>query len=143
MELRRGDCGIHRARSLLHALFVAFGALALLLAAIGIYGVVAYAVGQRTQEIGVRMTLGASGADVLRMIVVGGMRPVLAGVAIGTGLSAALTRLLSGQLYEISAMDPAAYAGALAVLVGAAAVACYVPARRAVRIDPIAALRDS
>jgi predicted permease len=124
------------------ALFVAFGGLALLLAAIGIYGVVAYSVGQRTQEIGVRLALGASAANVLRMIVGGGMRPVLLGAAIGTASAAALTRVLSSQLYGITATDPAAFAGALTTLVATAALACYVPARRAVRIDPIAALRD-
>jgi predicted permease len=124
------------------ALFVVFGGLALLLAAIGIYGIVAYSVGQRTQEIGVRMTLGASAADVLRMIVGGGMRPVLLGAAIGTASSAALTRVLNSQLHGVTATDPGAFAGALTLLIGAAALACYVPARRAMRISPIAALRD-
>ena len=123
-------------------LFVAFGGLALVLAAIGIYGVVAYSVGQRTQEIGVRMSLGASAADVLRMVVGSGMRPVLVGVAIGTGSAAALTRVLASQLYGVSATDPAAFAAALTVLIAAAVLACYVPARRAMRIDPIKALRD-
>jgi predicted permease len=124
------------------ALFVGFGGLALLLAAIGIYGVVAYAVGQQTQEIGVRMALGASAADVLQMILGRGMRPVLLGAAIGIGSAAALTRVLNSQLYGVTATDPGAFAGAVTLLIGAAALACYVPARRAMRISPIAALRD-
>jgi predicted permease len=123
-------------------LFVAFGGLALVLAAIGIYGVVAYSVGQRTQEIGLRMTLGARRGDVLRMVVGKGMRPVLIGMAIGVTSAIALTRVLASQLYGISATDPAAFAMAVLVLISAAALACYVPARRAVRIDPIAALRS-
>ena len=121
-------------------LFVAFGGLALVLAAIGIYGVVAYSVGQRTQEIGVRVSLGASAADVLRMVIGSGMRPVLVGVAIGTASSPPWSPVLASQLYGVSTMDPAAFAAALTVLI--AALARDVPARRAVRIDPIRALRD-
>ena len=111
-------------------------------AAIGVYGVLAYSVGQRIPEIGVRMALGAGTADILRMVVGGGMRLVIAGIAIGALSSLLLTRALQSQLYEVSATDPLAFAAALAVLTGVALLACYIPALRATRINPVAALRS-
>jgi ABC-type antimicrobial peptide transport system permease subunit len=124
------------------ALFGMFGGLALLLAAVGVYGMLAYSVGERTQEIGVRMALGARAADVLRMVVGGGMLLVGTGVAFGALSSLLLTRVLKSQLYGVSATDPLTFVMALAVLTAVALLACYFPARRATRIDPIAALRD-
>jgi ABC-type antimicrobial peptide transport system permease subunit len=122
-------------------LFLLFGGLALGLAAIGVYGVLAYSVGQRIPEIGVRMALGAGTADVLRMLVGGGMRLVVIGIALGTLASLLLTRALGSLLYEVSATDPLAYVMALVVLTAVALLACYLPARRASRTDPVTALR--
>jgi ABC-type antimicrobial peptide transport system permease subunit len=122
-------------------LFLLFGGLALGLAAIGVYGVLAYSVGQRIPEIGVRMALGAGTVDVLRMLVGGGMRLVVIGIALGTLASLLLTRALGSLLYEVSATDPLAYVMALAVLSAVALLACYLPARRASRTDPVTALR--
>jgi putative ABC transport system permease protein len=103
--------------------------------------VLAYSVGQRIPEIGVRMALGAGTADVLRMVVGGGMRLVVTGVAIGALASLLLTRALQSQQYGISATDPLAFVMALVVLIGVAFLACYIPARRASRTDPVTALR--
>ena len=123
-------------------LFGVFGGLALVLATVGVYGVIAHSVSQRSQEIGVRIALGARAADVLRMVVVGGMRLVLAGVLIG-GLSAlVLGRVLESQLHGVNATDPLAFTVAFGVLISVAALACYVPARRATRVDPMLALRE-
>jgi len=123
-------------------LFGMFGGLALVLATVGVYGVIAHSVSQRTQEIGVRIALGARAAEVLRMVVGGGMRLVLAGVLIGGLSSLLLARVLESQLYGVSATDPLAFTTALGVLVAVALLACYVPARRATRIDPMQALRE-
>ena len=119
-----------------------FAALALLLAGVGIYGVVAYSVAQRTQEIGIRMALGAQQARVLRMVLSQGMAPTLAGIAAGILGSLGVTRFLMAQLFEVSPTDPvtlAAVAGGLAVV---AALACLLPARRATQVDPVIALRS-
>jgi predicted permease len=118
-----------------------FAGVALLLASIGIYGAVAYAVEQRTGEIGVRMALGAQTRDVLRLVVNQGMKPVLVGLGIGIGLAFAVGRLIASQLYQVSAYDPVLLGGATILLAAAALMACLLPARRATRVDPIKALR--
>jgi putative ABC transport system permease protein len=118
-----------------------FSALALILAAIGIYGVMAYSVALRTQEIGIRMALGAQQKDVLRLILGQGARIAFFGVAIGLAAAAALARLLSSLLFSVSSSDPLTFAVGSILLVAVALLACYIPARRALRVDPIIALR--
>jgi putative ABC transport system permease protein len=118
-----------------------FSALAVILAAIGIYGVMAYSVALRTQEIGIRMALGAQQKDVLRLVLGQGARIAFFGVAIGLATAAALARLLSSLLFSVSASDPFTFATVAALLVAVALLACYIPARRALRVDPIIALR--
>jgi predicted permease len=118
-----------------------FGALALLLAAIGIYGVISYSAGQRSHEIGLRMAMGATRVDVLRLVLKNGSIVVGLGMAIGAAAAVAATRLLSGLLYDVSPQDPIAYFAVIAVLAAVALTACYIPAMRAARVDPMAALR--
>src|SRR5436309_4834161 len=118
-----------------------FAGVALLLASIGIYGAVAYTVEQRTGEIGVRMALGAQTMDVLRLIMMQGMKPVMIGLATGLVAAFALGRLLTSQLYQISAHNPLVLIGTVAILSLAALLACLLPARRATLVDPIEALR--
>jgi putative ABC transport system permease protein len=118
-----------------------FAGLAMLLAAIGVYGVVAYLVGQRTQEIGVRRALGAQAHDVVTMLVRESMRPVAAGIVIGLLGAVALSRVLAAMLFQVSATDIATYAAACGVLAGAALLASVIPARRALGVDPINAVR--
>ena len=118
-----------------------FSSLALILAAIGIYGVMAYTVALRTQEIGIRIALGAQRQDVLRLILGQGARIAFLGVAIGLAAAAALARLLSSLLFSVSATDPLTFAAVAVLLVAVALLACYIPARRALRVDPIIALR--
>jgi putative ABC transport system permease protein len=115
--------------------------MALALASVGIYGVIAYVVGQRTQEIGIRIALGAQRKDVLAMILWQGTRLALCGIAIGIAGAFALTRLMSGLLYGVGATDPVTFALLALILTLAAMAACYLPARRATRVDPVAALR--
>jgi putative ABC transport system permease protein len=118
-----------------------FAALALLLAAVGIYGVMSYSVTQRTSEIGIRVTLGAQPADVFRTVVGEGLRYALLGVAIGVAAGLVLTRLLASFLYGVSAYDPATFLAVAILLTAVSAAASYFPARRATRVDPIIALR--
>jgi putative ABC transport system permease protein len=118
-----------------------FAATALLLALLGIYGVVAYAVAQRTREIGIRMALGARPRTLLASIVADGLALTVTGVAAGLALALALSRLLEGVLYGVRGFDPTTLAAVAALVAGAALVASYLPARRAARLDPSRTLR--
>jgi putative ABC transport system permease protein len=118
-----------------------FAGVALLLAMVGIYGVIAYSVAQRTREVGIRRALGAQQGDILRLVLGQGLGLSLAGVAIGIGGAFALTRVMKGFLFQVSATDPTTIVGVALLFVGVALVASYIPARRATRIDPMAALR--
>jgi putative ABC transport system permease protein len=122
-------------------LFALLGGLALALATIGVYGVVAYSVTQRTHEIGVRMAIGARPADVVRMVLAEGGRLAMIGVASGSVVAVAGARLIRGLLFEVSATDPLTFAGVAIGLLGIALLASYIPARRATRVDPMIALR--
>jgi putative ABC transport system permease protein len=121
----------------------AFSATALILAVVGIYGLIAYSVAQRSQELGIRMALGASGADIFRLVVGNGLKLALAGITIGLVLSFALTRLVASLLFQTSPTDPIAFAGSAIVFAAVAALASYLPARRAMRINPMDALRSA
>jgi putative ABC transport system permease protein len=126
---------------LVTALLMAFAGLALLLSAMGIYSVLSYSVAQRTREMGMRMALGAQPGDVMRLVVGGGARLAFVGIAAGIAASLALTRLMTGLIYGVRATDPVTFAAAVLVLGGTTLLACYVPARRGTKIDPIVALR--
>ena len=122
-------------------LLALFASLALALAAVGIYGVVSYSVSRRTHEIGIRVALGAERADVLRLVLAEGARLAIIGVAIGIVGAVSLSRVLASQLYGIGAMDVGTYAGVSVVLLAVALAATYIPARRAMAVDPLVALR--
>ncbi len=124
-------------------LMTAFSSLALLLTAIGVYGVISYSVVQRTREIGIRMALGARGTDVLRAVLLGGLSPALIGLAVGLLASAGLSGLLASLLFGVTANDPVTFVGVAAVLCGVALAACLIPAARAARVDPLVALRHT
>jgi len=114
---------------------------ALLLALIGIYGVIAYAVAQRTQEVGIRRALGAQQGDILRLVMRQGFVPTVTGIVIGLIGAAVLTRVMTTVLFQVSATDPATFAGVAALFLVVALAASYIPARRAARIEPMSALR--
>jgi ABC-type antimicrobial peptide transport system permease subunit len=119
----------------------AFAGLALLLASIGLYGVLSYVVTQRSRELGLRLALGATTGSVMRIVVARGLSLTAAGLAIGLALAWALTRTLQNLLYGVSAGDPATFGAVVALLGVIALAACYIPARRASRLDPTAVLR--
>jgi len=123
-------------------LLASFAALALVLAAVGIYSVLSYTVRQRVREIGIRLALGARSSEVLRLIVLNGLRPTIAGIALGLVGAAALSRALSSSVYEISGTDPLTFAGVALILLMVGFCASLIPAWRATRIDPMRTLRE-
>jgi putative ABC transport system permease protein len=118
-----------------------FAMLALILSAVGIYGVMSYGVSQRTREIGVRMALGAQQSDVMRMVVSGGAKLALFGTILGTVGALAVTRVMASLLFEVKPNDPATFMAAALVLAIVVLAACWIPARRAMQVDPMVALR--
>jgi putative ABC transport system permease protein len=130
--------GSERLRSILLVVFAGIG---FALALVGVYGVISYSVARRIQEIGIRMALGAAPGDVLRMVIGQGLVPVALGVALGAGAALGLTRLVASLLYGVKPTDPGAFLGATALVLIVAVLACCIPARRAMRVDPMIALR--
>jgi len=139
MEQLLGDSISLRRFSML--LLISFAGIALMLATVGIYGVLSYTVTQRSRELGIRMALGASRKDILKLVVRQGMTMALAGVAIGLAGSFVLTRVMEGLLFGVSTTDPVTFVLVSALLAGVALGACLVPARRAMKVDPMIALR--
>jgi ABC-type antimicrobial peptide transport system permease subunit len=129
-------------RRLTMGLFTGFAAIAVLLAAIGVYGVVSYSVTQRTHELGIRVALGARWSDVLRLILKQGIVLACIGVAVGVGTALALTRLMRSLLFQVAATDVATFVSVAVGLIAVVLLACYVPARRATKVDPVEALRN-
>jgi putative ABC transport system permease protein len=123
------------------SLLAMFGGIALALSAAGIYGVTSYTATQRTHEIGIRIAVGARDADVLKMMMKHGMKPALIGLAIGLAAAAGLTRLMKSLLFGVTPTDPLTFVTLAALLMIVASVACYLPARRATKVDPMVALR--
>ena len=123
------------------SIFGGFAGLALLLGILGLYSVVAYATAERTREIAIRLAVGANRFDVLRMVVAQGLRLTVTGTVLGVIAAVAATRLMRSLLYGVAATDPVTYAGVIALMIAVAAAACYIPARRAMKIDPMTALR--
>jgi putative ABC transport system permease protein len=122
-------------------LLAVFSGIALMLSAIGIYAVISYSITLRTHEIGVRMSLGASRSDVLRMVVREGMMLAITGALVGLGGALVLTRFMAGVLFEISPRDPVTFVAVSGIMLAVAFLACFIPARRATRVDPMIALR--
>jgi predicted permease len=129
-------------KRLMTYILAVFALSALLLASIGIYGVMSYAVSQRTQEIGIRMALGARAVDVLKLVLKNGMVLALIGVGIGLAGALALTRLLESHLFQVAPTDKVTFIAVAGSLIAVALLACYIPARRATKVDPLVALRD-
>jgi predicted permease len=140
MEQRLANSTAVRRNGML--LFGLFAAVALIIAAIGIYGVISYSVGQRTREIGIRMALGAERRDVLKLVLKQGLKLIFAGLTIGLIASLALTRLMKNLLFEVSATDPPTFVAIALILNIVALLACWIPARRATKVDPLVALRN-
>jgi putative ABC transport system permease protein len=140
MELYLADSMAQRRFNML--LLAVFAGLALVLAAVGIYGVIAYTVTQRTHEMGIRIALGARGGDILRLVFSNAMATTVTGIFIGLGAAFGLTRLLQSLLYQVTATDPFVFAAIPLLLLAVAAMATYFPARRAMKVDPITALRE-
>lgn len=122
-------------------LLAVFGGLALVLAMVGLYGAISYAVSQRTREIGIRVALGAAPALIMKFILARGLRLSLLGTVLGLAAAAGLARLMTSLLFGVSATDPATFGSVAIVLLGVAMAACYIPAKRAMRVDPLVALR--
>jgi putative ABC transport system permease protein len=135
-----GVSSIRRARAA-SELSAFLGALALSLAAVGIYGVMAWSVSQRTREIGIRMALGAEADDVLKLVLKQGMKLALFGIVIGVAASLAFMKVMKSMLFGLSATDPLTYALVVSLMAMVALLACYIPARRATRVNPMVALR--